>query len=100
MHPLVSILIPAYNSEKWIKATIQSALNQTYKNKEIIFNGNSIIETNNNILKSDKISWQDNSKKFIVSGMYELIKQGSVQRGKSLKTDFLLSEIEFCDNKT
>jgi glycosyltransferase involved in cell wall biosynthesis len=36
MHPLVSILIPAYNSEKWIKATIQSALNQTYKNKEII----------------------------------------------------------------
>jgi len=36
MHPLVSILIPAYNSEKWIKATIQSALNQTYRNKEII----------------------------------------------------------------
>lgn len=36
MHPLVSILIPAYNSEKWIKATIQSALGQTYKNKEII----------------------------------------------------------------
>jgi glycosyltransferase involved in cell wall biosynthesis len=36
MHPLVSILIPAYNSEKWIKTTIQSALNQTYKNKEII----------------------------------------------------------------
>jgi glycosyltransferase involved in cell wall biosynthesis len=36
MHPLVSILIPAYNSEKWIKSTIQSALNQTYSNKEII----------------------------------------------------------------
>ena len=36
MHPLVSILIPAYNSEKWIKSTIQSALNQTYENKEII----------------------------------------------------------------
>jgi glycosyltransferase involved in cell wall biosynthesis len=36
MNPLVSILIPSYNSEKWIKSTIQSALNQTYKNKEII----------------------------------------------------------------
>jgi glycosyltransferase involved in cell wall biosynthesis len=36
MHPLVSILIPAYNSEKWIKSTIHSALNQTYENKEII----------------------------------------------------------------
>jgi len=36
MDPLVSILIPAYNAEKWIKATIQSALAQTWSNKEII----------------------------------------------------------------
>jgi len=35
-NPLVSICIPAYNSEKWIKATIQSAISQTWKNKEII----------------------------------------------------------------
>jgi glycosyltransferase involved in cell wall biosynthesis len=33
---LVSILIPAYNAEKWIKLTIESALNQTWQNKEII----------------------------------------------------------------
>ena len=36
MNPLVSILIPSYNSEKWIKSTIESALAQTWKNKEII----------------------------------------------------------------
>jgi glycosyltransferase involved in cell wall biosynthesis len=36
MEPLVSILIPAYNAEKWIKETIESALNQTWPNKEII----------------------------------------------------------------
>jgi glycosyltransferase involved in cell wall biosynthesis len=36
MDPLVSILIPAYNAEKWIKDTIESALNQTWPNKEII----------------------------------------------------------------
>ena len=36
MNPLVSILIPAYNSEKWIRSTIESALAQTWKNKEII----------------------------------------------------------------
>jgi glycosyltransferase involved in cell wall biosynthesis len=36
MYPLVSILIPAYNSEKWIRATIQSALAQTWPRKEII----------------------------------------------------------------
>jgi len=34
--PLVSICIPTYNSEKWIKATIQSALAQTWLKKEII----------------------------------------------------------------
>lgn len=36
MNPLVSILIPSYNSEKYINRTINSALNQTYRNIEII----------------------------------------------------------------
>lgn len=34
--PLVSILIPAYNAEAWIADTIQSALDQTWPEKEII----------------------------------------------------------------
>ena len=34
--PLVSICIPAYNSEKTIAKTITSLINQTYKNLEII----------------------------------------------------------------
>jgi glycosyltransferase involved in cell wall biosynthesis len=33
---LVSILIPAYNAERWIAETINSALNQTWSQKEII----------------------------------------------------------------
>jgi glycosyltransferase involved in cell wall biosynthesis len=36
MNPLVSILIPAYNAEKWIAETIRSALAQTWPSKEII----------------------------------------------------------------
>jgi glycosyltransferase involved in cell wall biosynthesis len=36
MSPLVSILIPAYNAEKWIADTIRSALGQTWPKKEII----------------------------------------------------------------
>lgn len=36
MNPLVSILIPAYNSERWIGGTIESALRQTWENIEII----------------------------------------------------------------
>jgi len=36
MVPLVSILIPAYNAERWIGATIESVLAQTWHHKEII----------------------------------------------------------------
>src|SRR6266498_2082827 len=36
MRSLVSILIPAYNAERWIADTIQSALAQTWSRKEMI----------------------------------------------------------------
>jgi glycosyltransferase involved in cell wall biosynthesis len=36
MKPLVSILIPAYNSEEWIADALQSAIAQTWRAKEII----------------------------------------------------------------
>lgn len=36
MNPLVSILIPAYNAERWISDAIGSALAQTWPDKEII----------------------------------------------------------------
>ena len=36
MTPLVSILIPAFNSEKWIADTLRSAIAQTWQRKEII----------------------------------------------------------------
>ena len=36
MEKLVSILIPAYNAEKWINETITSALSQTWPNCELI----------------------------------------------------------------
>jgi GT2 family glycosyltransferase len=36
LKPLVSILIPAYNSEEWIASTLRSAIAQTWPRKEII----------------------------------------------------------------
>jgi glycosyltransferase involved in cell wall biosynthesis len=35
-HPLVSILIPAYNAERYIKAALDSALMQDYPNFEVV----------------------------------------------------------------
>lgn len=34
--PLVSVLIPCYNAEAWVRQSVESALNQTYPNKEVI----------------------------------------------------------------
>jgi len=36
LEPLVSILIPAYNAERWVSASLRSAIAQTWKNKEVI----------------------------------------------------------------
>ena len=34
--PLISIIIPVYNAEKFIEDTINTVINQTYDNYEII----------------------------------------------------------------
>jgi len=52
MKPLVSILIPLYNSEKYISETIQSCLNQSYKNIEIIIVDDGSTDNSYKIAKS------------------------------------------------
>jgi glycosyltransferase involved in cell wall biosynthesis len=47
----VSILIPCYNAEKWIAQAIQSALDQTYENKEVIVVDDGSTDGSLNIIK-------------------------------------------------
>lgn len=52
---LISIIMPVFNSEKFIKKTIQSILNQTYQNFEIIIvNDDSTDKTENICVKMAK----------------------------------------------
>ena len=36
MEPLISVIIPVYNCEKYLTNSVKSVLNQSYKNMEII----------------------------------------------------------------
>ena len=48
MKPLVSVIIPVYNSELTIESTIDSVINQTYKNMEIILVSDGSTDDSNN----------------------------------------------------
>lgn len=54
--PLVSICIPTYNGEKYIEEAVWSALNQTYKNIEIIISDDLSIDNTLGILNKIKDS--------------------------------------------
>ena len=51
MNSKISILIPTFNRERYIKEVITSALNQTYKNIEIIVVDNKSTDNSWAILK-------------------------------------------------
>jgi glycosyltransferase involved in cell wall biosynthesis len=60
MLPKVSILIPCYNAERWIAQAIQSALDQTYPNKEVIVVDDGSSDRSLEIIKSfgNRIRWE------------------------------------------
>jgi len=64
LNDLVSVVIPVYNSEKFLSEAIESVLNQTYKNMEIIAINDGSIDKSLEILQkySDKINILTQSK--------------------------------------
>lgn len=58
--PLVSILIPCCNAERWVGDAIQSALDQTYAHKEVIVVDDGSTDRSVDVIKSfgDRIRWE------------------------------------------
>lgn len=56
--PLVSVIIPCYNAEKYVEMSVRSIMNQTYKNLEILIiddcSNDSTYEILESLAKSDK----------------------------------------------
>src|SRR5262249_8395933 len=60
MGPLVSILIPCYNAEQWVGQSIESALAQTWSDKEIIVVDDGSTDRSLDIIRQfgDRIHWE------------------------------------------
>jgi glycosyltransferase involved in cell wall biosynthesis len=58
--PLVSIIIPCYNSARWIAEAIQSALGQSWPNKEVIVIDDGSKDESLKVIQSfgDRIRWE------------------------------------------
>ncbi|HIK16972.1 MAG TPA: glycosyltransferase family 2 protein [Leptolyngbyaceae cyanobacterium M33_DOE_097] len=59
-NPLVSIIIPCFNAEKWLKETVDHCFQQSYRNIEIIIIDDGSKDDSLEIIKSfgDKVIWK------------------------------------------
>lgn len=96
--PLVSILIPLYNHEKYVEFAIKSVMNQTYKNIELIVindgssdNSDEIIQS---LLKKYKFEYYKQENKGLI---FTIEKLRNLAQGKYIS--LLASDDAFVNNK-
>lgn len=92
---LVSVIIPCFNAEKWLAEAIDSCLQQTYPNIEIIVIDDGSTDNSLEILRSyqDKIIWQPLDHK---GGNYARNRGFNLSRGEYIQyldaDDYILPE--------
>lgn len=102
MFPLVSILIPAYNQTKYLKVAIDSAINQTYQNTEIIICDDSTTEDVRALVSrydnvTDKIRYYNNGGPLGEHGILNCEKCFDLAKGEYIS--FLFHDDEYYPTK-
>ena len=91
--PMVSIVVPTYNSEKTIYKTLKSLVNQTYKNFEIIIVDNSESKKTINVIKK----YFGENKKIKIKKIKKKILSGPARNLGVLYSNKKSRFIAFCD---
>ncbi|QPJ84751.1 glycosyltransferase family 2 protein [Sarcina sp. JB2] len=100
MNKLVSIIIPTYNREKLIQRSIDSVLNQTYKNIEIIIVDDNSTDNTYKVIKSymEKYSFIKYIKHSVNKGAC-VARNTGIKVAKGYYIAFLDSDDEWTENK-
>ena len=83
--PLVSIVVNCYNGEKYLRQSIESVLDQSYQNFELIFWDNKSTDQSKNIIQS----YQDKRIRYFYSKNHTTLYQARNLALKECKGDFL-----------
>ena len=83
--PLISIIINCFNGEKYLSEALNSILNQTYKNWEVIFWDNQSKDSSANIFKS----YTDKRFKYFYANEHTVLYQARNQAIKESKGEFI-----------
>lgn len=92
-NPKVSVIVPAWNEEVGISTTIESLLESSYKNLEIIIINDGSVDGSDEIIKNIKIKYENmhlNDKKFIKPQLLYHYKQNG-GKGHALNTGIEIS---------
>lgn len=98
--PLVSIIMPCYNSEKYISQSIESVLNQTYNNFELIIVDDCSTDKSRDIIKEFAI--KDKRIKYEFSKVNEgvsITRNKAIEKAKGTYIAFLDSDDIWFPNK-
>ena len=103
LFPLVLVLIPTFNRPKYFQIALESAINQTYRNLEIVISDNSTNDETKNLIQN-YLSRDSRIKyfyepKFNADGNWNFCRQYQIKDSKSEYVNWLMDDDIFLPRK-